>query len=190
MFLWSNPNSWTMEDRENLLVEFQTKLFPVLSPLAVDPAHPFPFIPNLGHGMLMDLIDEESGDAMFALIILPSQLKRHIRIPGKSIRFIRLVSVISMFYDHLFPGYRLTGSGVFQAIRDSELEIDEAAEDLVRTFQSALNRRRRGNVIRLRVDTGMPDNLMRFITEQFEMNPEDVFKSDHVEIVGHQGVDL
>lgn len=174
------PEQLTMEDRENLLVEFQTKLFPVLSPLAVDPAHPFPFIPNLGHGMIMDLIDEESGDAMFALVILPSQLKRYIRIPGKSIRFIRLVSVISMFYDHLFPGYRLTGSGCFQLIRDSELEIDEAAEDLVRTFQSALNRRRRGNVIRLRVDTGMPDNLTTFITDQFEMNPEDVFRSDYV----------
>ena len=176
------PEQLTMEDRETLLLEFQSKLFPVLSPLAVDPAHPFPFIPNLGHGMIMDLIEEESGDAMIALVILPSQIKRYIRIPGKEIRFIRLVSVISMFYDHLFPGYRLTGSGVFQVIRDSELEIDEAAEDLVRTFQSALNRRRRGNVIRLRVDTGMPDNLTRFITDQFEMNPEDVFKSDHVEL--------
>ncbi len=176
------PEQLNMADRENLLIEFQTKLFPVLSPIAVDPVHPFPFIPNLGHGMIMDLIDEESGDAMFALLILPSQLKRYIRMPGKSIRFIRLVSVISMFYDHLFPGYRLTGSGVFQLIRDSELEIDEAAEDLVRTFQSALNRRRRGNVIRLRVDTGMPDNLTTFITNQFEMNPEDVFKSDHVEL--------
>lgn len=174
------PEQLTMEDRENLLIEFQTKLFPVLSPIAVDPAHPFPFIPNLGHGMIMDLIDEESGDAMIALVILPSQLKRYIKIPGKTIRFIHLVSVISMFYDHLFPGYRLIGSGVFQLIRDSELEIDEAAEDLVRTFQSALNRRRRGNVIRLRVDTGIPDNLTTFITDQFEMNPEDVFKSDHV----------
>jgi len=177
-----NPEQLTMQDRKKLLVEFQTKLFPVLSPLAVDPAHPFPFIPNLGHGMIMDLIDEESGDAMIALLILPSQLKRYIRLPGKAIRFARLVSVIRMFYEHLFPGYRLTGSGVFQLIRDSELEIDEAAEDLVRTFQSALNRRRRGNVIRLRVDTGMPDNLISFITEQFEMSPEDVFKSDHVEL--------
>lgn len=176
------PEQLTMEDRENLLIEFQTKLFPVLSPIAVDPAHPFPFIPNLGHGMIMDLTDEESGDAMIALLILPSQLKRYIKMPGKAIRFIHLVSVISMFYDHLFPGYRLTGSGVFQLIRDSELEIDEAAEDLVLTFQTALNRRRRGNVIRLRVDTGMPDNLTTFITDQFEMNPEDVFKSDHVEL--------
>ncbi len=178
----TKPEQLTAEDKERLLREFQTKIFPVLSPLAVDPAHPFPFIPNLGHGMILDLTDDSNKEAMIALIILPQQLKRYIRLPGENIRFIRLVSVVRMFYDHLFPGYTLAGSGVFQLIRDSELEIDEAAEDLVRTFQSALNRRRRGNVIRLRVDTFMPDNLTAFITEQFEMVPEDVFKTDHVEL--------
>ena len=178
----TKPDQLNQEDIDNLLKGFQTKIFPVLSPLAVDPAHPFPFIPNLGHGMILDLTDNTSKDSMFALVILPQQLKRYIRLPGDKARFIRLVSVVRMFYDHLFPGYTLEGSGVFQLIRDSEIEIDEAAEDLVRTFQSALNRRRRGNVIRLRVDTDMPDNLTAFITEQFEMAAEDVFKTDHVEL--------
>ena len=174
------PEQLTTGERDLLFREFQQKIFPVLSPLAVDPAHPFPFIPNLGHGMILDLSDNTGNDTMIAVVILPVQLNRYMRLPGEPVRFIHLAAVIRMFFDHLFPGYTLEASGMFQVIRDSELEIDEEAEDLVRTFQSALNRRRRGNVIRLRVDTHMPDNLVEFITAQFNMSSKDVFKADHV----------
>lgn len=174
------PALLTSTDRACLFDTFRQEIFPVLSPLAVDPAHPFPFIPNLGHGMLMDLSDDKNGESMIAVVILPAQLNRYLRLPGDSPRFVHLASVIRMFYDHLFPGYTLAASGMFQVIRDSELEIDEEAEDLVRTFQSALNRRRRGNVIRMRVDEQMPAELVDFITAQFSMSPKDVFQEEHV----------
>ncbi len=175
-----DPGRLTAMEKECLFKTFQRDIFPVLSPLAVDPAHPFPFIPNLGHGMIMDLADEKNGENMIAVVILPAQLNRYIRLPGDDIRFVHLASVIRMFYTSLFPGYDLVASGEFQVIRDSELEIDEEAEDLVRTFQSALNRRRRGNVIRLRVRKDTRDDLVAFISSQFQVSAQDVFREDHV----------
>ncbi|MCG8616986.1 MAG: RNA degradosome polyphosphate kinase [Desulfobacterales bacterium] len=175
-----DPGRLTVKEKECLFKTFQRDIFPVLSPLAVDPAHPFPFIPNLGHGLIMDLSDEKNGETMIAVVILPAQLNRYIRLPGDDIRFVHLASVIRMCYTSLFPGYDLVASGEFQVIRDSELEIDEEAEDLVRTFQSALNRRRRGNVIRLRVRTDTRDDLVEFISSQFHVSAEDVFREDHV----------
>jgi polyphosphate kinase len=131
---------------------FRQNIFPILSPIAVDPAHPFPFIPNLGFGLVLELEGDEFVENLVALVILPAQLDRFIRLPGKAIRFIALEKVVLMFLDLLFPSFTLLSSGTFRVIRDSEMEIDEEAEDLVRTFESALKRRRRGSVVRLTVD--------------------------------------
>lgn len=175
-----NPSDLSSQEQDWLSEKFQNTIFPVLSPLAVDPAHPFPFIPNLGLSLVLDLRDQNSRESMIAIVILPGQLKRYIRLPGKTIRFIPLFQVVRMFYDKLFPGYELLASGIFQVIRDSELEIDEEAEDLVRTFQSALNRRRRGNVVQLSVDANMPDELVEFITDQLNASHEDVIRTKYV----------
>ncbi len=175
-----SPEEMAPDEKSWLDLKFQNEIFPVLSPLAVDPAHPFPFIPNLGYGMVLDLKDEKDGKSMIAIIILPSQLERYIRIPGESIRFISLSQVIGIHYKNLFPGYELLTSGIFQVIRDSELEIDEEAEDLVRTFRSAISRRRRGNVVRLTVDEHMPEELVEFIRRQLHVLQEDIFRTRYM----------
>ncbi|MFH1157226.1 MAG: RNA degradosome polyphosphate kinase [Pseudomonadota bacterium] len=174
----TDPSQLSAEDCAFLAEYFQSDMFPVLSPLAVDPAHPFPFIPNLGYAMVLDLKDQTNQESMIAVVILSSHMKRYIRLPGQGIRFVQLFQIIRMNHAMLFPGYDLMASGTFRVIRDSELEIDEAAEDLVRTFQSALNRRRRGNVVRLTVDADMPEELVAFITEQLHVaSRQDVFRT-------------
>ena len=186
----------TEYDRGWLAKKYQEQIFPVLSPLAVDPAHPFPFIPNLGYTLVMDLENEVDGERMVALVILPGQLKRFIRLPGKKIRYISLVKVVLMFLDQIFPGFKLISCGVFRIIRDSELELDEEAEDLVRTFKSALKRRRRGNVVRLTIDDRMSDEFKEFITDHLGVQPQDVFRfkylglSDYQELINDERPNL
>ena len=191
-----DPDRLTEYDRNWLFKRYQEQIFPVLSPLSVDPAHPFPFIPNLGYSLALDLENESEDERMVAVVILPGQLKRFIRLPGKKIRYISLVKVVLMFLDQLFPGFKPVSSGVFRIIRDSELELDEEAEDLVRTFKSALKRRRRGSVVRLTIDEQMTDDLKDFISDQLDVAAHDVFRykylglSDYNELIDDDRPDL
>ncbi|MGD8701141.1 MAG: RNA degradosome polyphosphate kinase [Desulfosarcina sp.] len=169
------PDDLSQSERTWLATMFRQNIFPILSPIAVDPAHPFPFIPNLGFGLVLELERDESGGEMIALVILPSQLDRFIRLPGRSIRFILMEKVVLMFLDLLFPSFTLLSSGTFRVIRDSEMEIEEKAEDLVRTFESALKRRRRGSVVRLTVDSEISEDLLYFIQAQLDIPKHDVF---------------
>lgn len=157
--------------------KFQKEIFPVLSPVAVDPAHPFPFIPNLGFGLALEIILPEDVEPMMALVILPHHLERFIALPGDGTRYILLEEVVFLFLNRLFPSYRLLSSGTFRVIRDSEMEIDEEAEDLVRTFESALKRRRRGRVVALFADEGMPDGLREFLREQLEVESDYTYRN-------------
>ncbi len=170
-----SPDEISSEERKWLAKVFRQNIFPILSPIAVDPAHPFPFIPNLGFGLVLELESESEEENLVALVILPAQLDRFIRLPGKPIRFIALEKVVLMFLDLLFPGFALLSNGIFRVIRDSEMEIDEEAEDLVRTFESALKRRRRGSVVRLTVDDAISDDLLHFIQAQLDVSEHDVF---------------
>jgi polyphosphate kinase len=145
----------TADDRGWLARRFAEQIFPVLTPLAIDPAHPFPFIANKGLALVMQLVARKDKRILQALIPVPHQVDRFVRLPGDTIRFVPVEDVIFMHLDRLFPGYELRSSGRFRLLRDSELEVDEEAEDLVRVFESALKRRRRGVVIRLAVDEGM-----------------------------------
>ena len=169
------PDDLSADDRRWLSTMFRQNIFPILSPIAVDPAHPFPFIPNLGFGLVLELEGEEDVENLVALVIMPAQLDRFIRLPGKSIRFIALEKVVLIFLDLLFPSFTLLSSGTFRVIRDSEMEIDEEAEDLVRTFESALKRRRRGSVVRLTVDDAISSDLLYFIQAQLDVSKHDVF---------------
>ena len=166
----------TRPDRKWLETRFMDHVFPVLTPLAIDPAHPFPFIPNLGFAMVLHLTRLEDGEVMRALLPLPHQIERFIRLPGLPIRFLPLEDMVGLFLDRLFPGFRVEGGGVFRVIRDSEMEIDEEAEDLVRFFESALKRRRRGHCIRLTTNAEMPDDLRHLIMTEMQVEPTDIFR--------------
>lgn len=172
-------------DRDDLVWlanHFSEQIYPVLTPLAIDPAHPFPFIPNKGLCLAMQLRAASGAAEMQGMIQLPQQVGRFVRLPGEVIRFIPIEQVILLFVDRLFPSYRVTGQGVFRVIRDSEMEIDEEAEDLVLSFETALKARRRGNVIRLAVDLSMPDPLQQLVVGELKVAREDVFALE--EMVG------
>ena len=165
----------TRADRKWLEGHFMDHIFPLLTPLAIDPAHPFPFIPNLGFSLVLHLTRQDDGEVMRALVLLPHQLQRFVRLPGDSCRFLPVEDMVGLFLDRLFPGFHVDGTGVFRVIRDSEMEIDEEAEDLVRVFESALKRRRRGHCIRLTVNAGMPQDLLDLIMTEMQLGPADVF---------------
>ena len=171
-----------LSDAERAWLEehFLGHIFPVLTPIAVDPAHPFPFIPNFGFTLGLELVREGSLRAMHALMPIPPQLARFIRLPSTSeakgpIRFIRLETVVGIFVSRLFPGYRVRSQGSFRVLRDSDIEVQEEAEDLVRLFESALKRRRRGSVIRLEIEASMPSRLQRFVMQELKVTERESF---------------
>ena len=165
-------------DLKWLKTHFADNVFPILTPQAVDPAHPFPFIPNLGFAVAFQLVPDQPGaEAMVGLVPMPAFSPRFIRLPDKAkqgIRFIRLESVIAEFMDMLFPGYTSTGHCVFRIVRDSDIEIEEEAEDLIHEFEILLKQRRRGRIVRIHIDGDAPDQLREFITREIGSEPRDI----------------
>lgn len=159
---------------------FEANMFPVLTPLSMELAHPFPFISNLGHALIFELLDTSRNQSMKAFIRLPSSLESFVKLPQHSKSKVCLISmedIIVLFVDKLFPGYAVLEYGNFRIIRDSDLEVEEEAEDLVLTFESALKRRRRGKIVRLETDRQMPKSLHEFIINELNM---DTIKSEQI----------
>ena len=178
------PKELTSPERAWLEQEFLARYLPILTPIAVDPAHPFPFIQNGGVTVGLELRRERDASTMHALLPIPSQLARFIRLPADDaspkeadapIRFIRIESVIGMFVTRLFPGFLARSQGAFRVLRDSDIEVQEEAEDLVAQYETALKRRRRGDVIRLEIDGQMPSRLQRFVVQELDFRDEGVF---------------
>jgi polyphosphate kinase len=173
------PDEVTPAERAALDEEFMAQLFPVLTPLAIDPAHPFPFIPNLAFCLVLKLRQAIDGRILYALAPIPAQVARFWELPARGMRrksqrrFLSLENVVSLCLERLFPGCEILGQGVFRLIRDSDVEVEEEAEDLVREFEALLKQRRMGSVVRVELEAGMPEDLRTFITTSLKANPED-----------------
>jgi polyphosphate kinase len=163
-------------EKKHLEEVFLARVFPVLSPLAIDPAHPFPFIPNEGLALALKMKRERDGRVLQALLPIPGQIDRFLRLPEAKgqVRFLPLEELLILHVGALFPGYTLTGHCTFRVLRDSDLEVEEEAEDLVREFETALKRRRRGEVVRLQISGGAPEDLKAEIIEQLHVTGDEV----------------
>ncbi len=175
----------TARDLKFLEDHFINSVFPVLSPLAIDPAHPFPFIPNTGFCLALELERKSDNRGLKALLPIPQQIARFIPLPAKpnEHRFLPLEELLLLHLDMLFPGYADRGHCTFRVLRDSDLEVEDEAEDLVREFETALKRRRRGEVIRLKISAGAPEDLRAMIMEELH-----VTETDTVELRGLLGM--
>lgn len=175
-----NRNNLSAEDREHLEDVFLSNIFPVLSPLAIDPAHPFPFIPNEGFVLALQLERKSDRRPLQALLPIPHQIDRFVALPDRDDqqRFLPMEELLLIHLNSLFPGYQETGSCTFRVLRDSDLEVEDEAEDLVREFEVALKRRRRGEVVRLKLTTGAPAALRRVIMHQLRVQEEEVVEMD------------
>jgi polyphosphate kinase len=170
-----DPTDLEPGDRSWLEKRFEADIFPVLTPLALDPAHPFPFVANKGFGLALQLERVSDNQRLQALILVPASVHRFIRLPGERLRFLPVEQMIGLFLDHLFPGFAVVSQGMFRVLRDSEMEIEEEAEDLVSVFETALKQRRRGHVIHLALDVRMPAELREFLVEKLDAAATDVF---------------
>lgn len=170
-------NNLNKADKVWLDEHFRDEIFPLLTPLAVDPAHPFPFIPNCGFAVALSLEPTESGAAMTGLVALPASAPRFLKLPGRPSgdqRYIALENVLPLYVDLLFPGYREVGKCVFRVIRDSDIEIDDEAEDLIREFEILLRQRRRGRIVRIKVNADAPPQLRDMVLREMEAEPGDL----------------
>ena len=194
-------NRGTLIDQDLAFLEevFLKRVFPVLSPLAVDPAHPFPFIPNTGFALALELTRADDGRRLQALLPIPNQIDRFVRLPAEPdhARFLPLEDLLLLFIGKLFPGYELIGNTAFRVLRDSDMEVEDEAEDLVREFETALKRRRRGEVIRLQISAGAPENLAKMIRRELHVGDDEVMeisgligKADLSELVFDERPDL
>jgi polyphosphate kinase len=167
----------TPDEADWLERQFDDHISRVLTPQAIDPAHPFPFIPNKSFSLIFDLRRLSDGEPVRELLMIPATLPRFIRLPGEAARYVAIETVIRRQIAKLFPGYKLLGGGAFRVIRDSDIEIEEEAEDLVRFFRTALKRRRRGRVIRLKLEADIPDELEALVREGLDASEALVFES-------------
>jgi polyphosphate kinase len=179
--LVTETNALSSADRAWLEAWFMERVFPVLTPLAVDTAHPFPFIPNMGLVIALRLIRDEDGHAMRGLIPMPALIERFVRLPAQDtpapeiIRYVMLEDIVLLFMAHMFPGFRVLGQGMFRLIRDTDVEFEDEAEDLVRSYETALKHRRLGVPIHLVVTQATPSDLRDFVADEMEVPPEEMF---------------
>jgi len=171
----------TAQDQEALSRTFLEQVFPILTPIALDPAHPFPFIGSGGFALALQLRRKKDGRKLTALLPVPPQIPRFYQLSDSktgALRFLPLEALLEMFITQLFPGYELRGRCAFRVLRDSDLEVEDEAEDLVREFETALKRRKRGKVIRMNISAGAPSELRKTILRETGVMPDEVIESE------------
>ena len=173
-----SPDALEPDDEAFLTEHFLNNVFPVLSPLAIDPAHPFPFLPNEGYSLALQLERKTNKIPLRALLPIPHQIDRFVKLPGDAARFLLLEDLLLLHFDSLFPGYKLKGNCTFRVLRDSDLEVEDEAEDLVREFETALKRRRRGEVVRMKLSHGAPEELKVLLMAELHVSDEEVVEVD------------
>ena len=173
-----DPEALDQDERAWLTSYFVKEIFPALTPVAIDPAHPFPFIPNLGFSLVLSMKRPKDEETSAGLVALPTTIDRFVRLESRKSAFVTLEHVVRVHLDLLFPGFDLLDVGVFRVLRDSDVEIEEEAEDLVRESEELLRRRRRGSVIRLKINADVPAALRSFVVERLGVGEEDVFDVD------------
>jgi len=161
-----------------LKTHFLDEIAPVLTLQALDPAHPFPFVANQGMGLLFTLTRIRDGEQVVEMILIPTGVPRFVRVPGDEAVYISIERLICRFADHLFPGFSILGDGAFRVLRDSDIEIEEEAEDLVRTFRTAIQRRRRGQVIQLEIEADFDPVAEQLLREQLGVHDASIVKTD------------
>ncbi|KQR83924.1 RNA degradosome polyphosphate kinase [Sphingomonas sp. Leaf343] len=176
------------EADEWLATHFREQIFPILTPQALDPAHPFPFIPNKGLSVIFDLERQSDKEPIREIVMLPATMPRFVRLPGEDARYVSVETIVKRFAPVLFPGYEVHGAAAFRVLRDSDIEIEEEAEDLVRYFANAIKRRRRGRVIRLELETGMPDALEALLKD--ELGGSDTIVTESGNLLGLSDLDM
>ncbi len=183
IILINKSEQLSAKDRQWLHEYFMDNFFPVLTPIAVDPAHPFPFIPNLGIAQLFKIRQLANNKSRIAVVLFPPKICRFVLLPRDKkgcYRLIRAENIIELFLDNLFPGFNLEQSAVIRVIRDSELDISEKAKDLVTGFEQAIKRRRRGRVVRLETSADIPQPLLDKVMQNLQVQPEDVLKLHNI----------
>ncbi len=169
---------------KQLEAHFHDQILPVLTPQALDPAHPFPFIPNLGLSLILEMRRLSDNELVRQIVMLPSKLMRFVRVPGPAATYVSMESLIQRFVGHLVPGHELIASGAFRVIRDSDIEVEEEAEDLIRYFRTAIKRRRRGRVIRLEIEDCLPTSLSQLIRNEVGAGGAIIAESDGILGIG------
>ena len=157
-----------------LAAYFESDILPLITPQAIDPSHPFPFVANKGIGVIFRLKRGKRQADLIEMVLIPSGAPRFVRVPGEQAIYVAIEQLVTRFADQLFPGFKVLGDGVFRVLRDSDIEVEEEAEDLVREFGVALKRRRRGEVVRLKISSGAPEELRKTIMQKLEVRPEEV----------------
>jgi polyphosphate kinase len=179
------PDELKSSEKNKMAQKFDSELFPILTPMAIDPAHPFPFIPNQGFSVVLKLLRDKDQKILYALVPLPSGVQRFWEVPrltnaktSAPKRYLTIENLITLFLDKLFPGFTVLGQGLFRILRDSDIEIEEEAEDLVREFEMLIKQRRLGSVVRIKLTADTPNDLREFVIEQFKVNPNDALIVD------------
>ncbi len=175
-------------DKTWLKTYFEERIFPVLTPQSIDPAHPFPFIQNLGFAMALSLASIDTDEEMTGLVPLPTFTPRFVRLPERApnqARFVAIEDIIPLFLDALYPGFEERGRCLFRIVRDSDIEIEEEAEDLIREFEILLKQRRRGRIVRIKIDAAAPEALRSLVLKEIEAEPNDVVLTDGILGITH-----